>query len=78
MHQNITSESLISYYYNELTPSDSAFIEEALKCNTELLEEYQQLEETLGLMDQIELLPNPTSIALIMEHSAKTATVHHV
>lgn len=76
MPQKFTPENLIALLYNETTTCEKLSLINELKVNTALAEELNDMAETIGMLDEIGFDPHPTSIAIIMEHSAKNHEVH--
>jgi hypothetical protein len=71
MSEIYTANDLLRFLFNETTAEESLHIQHLLKHHQKASEEYQQFKEMLGKLDEESLLPHPTSIQLIMEHSAK-------
>lgn len=76
MPQKFTPENLLALLYNETTQQDKLALISELKVNAVLAEELNEMAETLSMLDEIGFDPHPTSVAVIMEHSAKTHEVH--
>ena len=76
MPQKFTPENLIALLYNETTAHEKLSLINELKMNAALAEELNDMAETIGMLDEIGFDPHPTSIAIIMEHSAKNHEVH--
>lgn len=71
-----TPEDLIASFYNETDQQTRQEILSELKNDATLADEFSDLSEVIGMLDDAGLDPHPTSIAIIMEHSAKTHEVH--
>jgi hypothetical protein len=71
MSEIYTANDLLKFLFNETTAEESLHIQHLLKHNVQATEEFQQLKETLSRLDQESLDPHPTSVKLILEHSAK-------
>lgn len=65
----IYTDDLIRFIYNETSAEESNEISIALLSNTNLLNEYESLKDTVLQLDSINLLPSKTSIDIIMEES---------
>jgi hypothetical protein len=68
-----TANDLISFIYNETSTEQSIHVEHLLKHNVKAKEEFDVLKETIDMLDAESLDPHPTSLKIIMEHSAKNA-----
>lgn len=77
MPEKFTPEHLIALLYNETSIHNKPEIIRELEANPELSEEFSEMIETIGQLDTLALDPHPTSIALIMEHSARTQEAVH-
>ncbi len=74
MVKDFTQEDLVAFIYKDLDAGRSAEIKSALASNWKLKEEYNELVESLGVLNKMTLRsPHPSSIQLIMEHSRRTA-----
>jgi hypothetical protein len=69
MRKNYTPETLLLYLYKELDANEIAEIRKALKTDFHLAHEYEQLCESMHLLDDVEMQPSDSSIEIIMEHS---------
>ncbi len=68
MIKNITTDDLILYIYNELSRDDKSLIENALNTNDELQKEFNELVESIGLLEKPKLsAPHPTTLSIIFE-----------
>lgn len=77
MPQKFTPEHLLALLYNEISPEQKQEIFQQMVENPAHSEEFANLSEIVSLLDAAELDPHPTSVALIMEYSAKTHEVQH-
>ena len=76
--RKIYTEDLITFIYNETTTEESNEISVAILSDSHLMAEYKALKETITQLDAINLLPHPSSIAIIMEEAHKqSAEVAH-
>jgi len=67
----IYTEDLIRFIYNETTPEESNEISVAIISNSELMNEYESLKETVLQIDAIDLEPSSTSVQIILEESRR-------
>ena len=65
----IYTEDLIRFIYNETTTDESNDISVALLSNSNLMVEFESLNETISQLDSISMTPSPTSIEIIMEEA---------
>ena len=65
----IYTDDLIRFIYNETTTEESNDISVAILSNNYLMAEYQSLNETITQLNSISMMPNPTSIKIIMEEA---------
>jgi hypothetical protein len=70
MSHNYTDEELLHYLYNEEDELNHLAFNEKIQQDIFLKEEYHLHIETLSLLDQLFIKPNPTNIDLLMEYSA--------
>lgn len=77
MPQKFTPDSLLALLYNETTPEEKFRILSEVQESPKLSEELTELSEAIDLLSQAELDPHPTSVAIIMEYSARTHEVQH-
>lgn len=75
MKSNFTQNDLIKKLYNELEPLEDLMLELALDENWNLQEEYMALKEVKNKLNCARYAPSKTSIAIILDHSRKTAPI---
>jgi len=63
------TEDLIRFIYNETTTDESNDISVALLSNSNLMAEFESLNETITQLDSLSMIPSPTSIKIIMEEA---------
>lgn len=73
MSEIYTANDLLRFMFNETTDEEAVHIQYLLNHNVKAKEEYENLKEMLGKVDESSLDPHPTSVKLIMEYSAKNA-----
>lgn len=73
MSEIYTANDLLRFMFNETTAEESVHIQHLLKHNIQAQEEYNGFQEMLTKLEENSLDPHPTSVKLIMEHSAKSA-----
>ncbi len=67
----IYNEDLIRFLYNETSTGESNEISIAILSDNNLLDEYEEMKETISLLNTIDLMPSKTSISIIMEESLR-------
>lgn len=73
MAKNYTENDLLLYLYGEMGPEEAKEMEAALSNQTDLQLALNNLKAGMAVMKQLEADPSPTSVALILEYSQKTA-----
>jgi hypothetical protein len=76
MPTKFTPEHLIASLYNETDSQIHQELLSELKNDAALADEFSDLSEVIGMLDDAGLDPHPSSVAIIMEYSAKTHEVH--
>lgn len=71
MSKNYTENHLLQLIYNETTPQETSDLCEMLQSDAELLDTFNDWNDTLNELDKSAVNPHPTSVALIMEYAAK-------
>jgi hypothetical protein len=71
MSEIYTANDLLRFMFNETSAEETIHIQHLLKHNTQAKEEYDGLKEMLAKVEESSLDPHPTSVKLILEHSAK-------
>lgn len=74
MTQNITQEHLILLAYGELNEKERKMAEKAMADNPDLRNFYQSVLQSKQLLNTIQEEPNPTTLAIISEHSHDSHT----
>ena len=69
MKNQITSEDLLKYHYDETDYLQKTFIGKELKTNNALNEEYSNIKDDLNTLDQIELNPSNQVLKNIFKYS---------
>jgi hypothetical protein len=69
MPEIYTSNDLVRFIYNETEPSETNFIMELIELDAEVAAEFEQLQETVSLVESASLNAHPTSINLILEYA---------
>ena len=77
MPSKSTTNQLLALLYNELTPTAKNSILSLLKNDVALQQDLNDYSETISFLDKAELDADPTSIAIIMEYSAKSKELEH-
>jgi hypothetical protein len=73
MAKHYTENDLLLYLYGEMEATEVQQLESALLTNKTLSQSLAHLKAGMAVMDQLEAEPSPTSVALILEYSEKTA-----
>lgn len=72
MKHRFTSFDLVRYLYQEVSYLEHLAIEKALKSDTELAAELEQLQAGYDVLDELELAPSACSIQNILNHSSRS------
>lgn len=73
MQKNSTPELLVKHLYNETTNSEAILVNDALKNNIDLQEEFKQMQATKYALDDTDgNEPNKSVIENILNYSKKT------
>lgn len=75
MKQTITQNDLLLYAYNELDEHRTQLISSAILQDNTLAEQFQEIIDTVDIMDGALLKPNPTSLQIILEESSSAMEV---
>ena len=73
MAKHYTENDLLLYLYGEMNANEVKDLEASLLSNKNLSQSLSNLKAGMAVMDQLEEEPSPTSVALILEYSEKTA-----
>lgn len=71
MSKNYTTTDYIRQFYNETSPSENEAIDTKILIDDEFAQSCNDIKLVLDQLETIDLLPDPTSISIIMEHSLK-------
>lgn len=66
-----TPNDLIRYIYKETTASENLNLDKILKTNEQAAESLESFQTMVDQLHEAELMPNPTSVSLILEYSQK-------
>jgi len=69
MARHYTYNDLIRYHYNETEPEETSAIEQSLRQNTALRQQYESICKTSDMLDQALMEPTDTTVDIIREHS---------
>ena len=69
---------LLALLYNELPASNKQDLMQHVAASLTLQQELNEMAETIGMLAEAELEPDPTSLSIIMEYSLKTQQLQHV
>ena len=78
MTKNITQDNLIRYIYQETSAEEASLIEEALQCNWELKELYENLIDSKAELDKVKVSPSQKVIDKILRYSKDNAPMEHM
>ncbi len=70
--QQISSEQLIAFIYNELSETESAIVKQKISEDWNIRIEYEHLQSTIQELNTIEYSPNEQSIKNILSYAAAT------
>ena len=70
MANNYTENDLLLLIYNELPLKDALELEKAIHADEKLYKAYHSLLQLTGRLDRLFDQPSPTSVEIILEHSA--------
>jgi hypothetical protein len=66
---HITTEDMIRFLYNEMTPEETRLVNEALATDWTLKEKYEMLKASKNDLDSIHLSPRKSSINSILQYA---------
>lgn len=69
MTKTFTPNDVVRFLYKETDLRENQQIENAMLCDTDLLDQFIQLEEIKGLLDKINELPSKRIIRAILKYS---------
>jgi hypothetical protein len=69
---------LLALLYNELPASNKQDLMQQVAASLPLQQELNEMAETISMLAEAELEPDPTSLSIIMEYSLKTQQLQHV
>lgn len=69
MKNQITSEDLLKYHYDEIDYLQKALVGKEIKTNTAVNEEFSNIKEDLKALDKIELNPSKLVLKNILDYS---------
>lgn len=69
---------LLALLYNELPASNKQDLMQHVAASLPLQQELNEMAETISMLAEAELEPDPTSLNIIMEYSLKTQQLQHV
>lgn len=75
MDTAFTSNDLLQLLYNEVPAQKAAEIQQALKANYYLMEQYQELREGIRVLPKATFAPSKNAIQNILNKSAQTPIV---
>ncbi|MBC8343842.1 MAG: hypothetical protein ISR55_04565 [Bacteroidetes bacterium] len=78
MQHNYTDEQLLLYLYDELDSLDCRKLETQIEQDIFLKEDYQIHLQTLSILDQAFVKPNPTSVELILDYSKSSKSTEKI
>ncbi len=72
MIKTFTQVDLIRFIYNETTPKQHHEIELALLCDSELMDNFKSLKETIKSLDSLSCSPSNSTLEAILNYSKST------
>lgn len=69
---------LLALLYNELPALNKQNLMEQVAVSLPLQQELNEMAETISMLAEAEVEPDPTSLSIIMEYSLKTQELQHV
>ena len=69
---------LLALLYNELPASNKQDLMHQVAASLSLQQELNEMAETISVLSEAEVEPDPTSLSIIMEYSLKTQELQHV
>lgn len=70
MTQTFTPDDLLRYLYEDTTTEEKLEIEKALQSDTNLQQQFEQLQEDMQLLDDLALEPSTGCVNHIMEYAS--------
>lgn len=71
MPQRYTENDLLRYLYHETTTAENAGIARQMNLEPAFAESFDHLHQAISVLPECEMMPNPTSVRLIMEYAMK-------
>ncbi len=65
----ISTQKLILYLFNETEMTDSVVVQHAIDYHYPTTEEFREMKETLGYLDEISCVPRKSTLDKIMAYS---------
>lgn len=78
MVKTVTQEQLIQFLYQEVTTAEATAIAEAIRCDWELMEQYEMFRETMQQLDAARVTPSQAVVDRIKRYSESTAPMEHL
>ena len=69
MIKTFTQDDVVRYLYNEIPNNEKASFEEAMICNSTLLNLFHELSAIKGKLDEVEISPSDRATKGILEYS---------
>ena len=66
---NISTQKLLLYYFNETEMTDSVMVQYAIDYDYFVAEEFEQMKGTFGYLDELMVSPQPSVVKNIMKYS---------
>jgi hypothetical protein len=70
---HFTTEDMIRFLYNEMTPEETLLVNEALASDWKLKEKFEMLKASKNDLDSIHFTPRKSSINSIMQYAEQAA-----
>jgi hypothetical protein len=77
MTKTFTHDDVVRYLYNEIPQNEKTRFEEAMICNSTLLNLFHELSATKGKLDEVEITPSDRVIESILDYS-RSLNLHSI
>ncbi len=78
MVQISTLDQLLLMAYGELSPEDARSLQEQLKSDNNLAQEWHSILRITGQLDKLSIAPSETSFRIVIEHSHKSEHLQEI
>lgn len=77
MTKTFTQDDVVRYLYNEIPQNEKTLFEEAMICNSTLLNLFHELSDVKGKLDEVKMSPSDRVTKSILDYS-KSFDLHSI